>query len=63
MDGEAGYTFAERFTLAIGAENLLNKDPEVRPEGYNFLGIFPYYSSSGLSMNGRYVYTRLGVRF
>lgn len=63
VDGEAGYTFAERFTLAIGAENLLNKDPAVRPEGYDFLGIFPYYSSSGLSMNGRYVYTRLGVRF
>jgi len=63
VDGEASYQFMERFTVAIGAENLLNKEPAVRPAGYDFLGIFPFYSSSGLSMNGRYVYTRLGVKF
>ncbi len=63
VDGDASYDFAGRFKISIGAENLLNKDPVVRPDGYNFRGIFPYYSSSGLSMNGRYVYTRLNVSF
>ena len=63
IDADAGYDFQDRFRIAIGAENLLNKDPAVRPEGENFLGIFPYFSSSGLSMNGRYIYTRLSVTF
>jgi iron complex outermembrane recepter protein len=63
LDGEASYAVTERFSIAIGAENLLGKEPAVRPEGYDFGGIFPFYSSSGLSMNGRYVYTRLGVSF
>ena len=63
VDADAGYDFMDRFRIAIGAENLLNKEPVVRPEGFNFRGIFPYYSSSGLSMNGRYVYTRLNVSF
>lgn len=63
VDGDVSYRFADRFTIAVGAENLLGKEPAVRPEGYDFGGIFPYYSSSGLSMNGRYIYTRLGVSF
>jgi len=63
VDAEASYQFMDRFTIGIGAENLLGKEPAVRPEGYNFGGIFPYYSSSGLSMNGRYIYTRLSVNF
>ena len=63
VDGDASYTFSDRFTVAIGAENLLNAEPAVRPEGFNFQGIFPFFSSSGLNMNGRYIYTRLGVSF
>lgn len=63
LDGEASYEFAERFTLGIGVENLLGKEPAVRPDGYNFGGIFPYYSSSGVSMNGRYIYSRISVKF
>lgn len=63
LDGEASYDFAERFTLGIGVENLLGKEPAVRPDGYNFGGIFPYYSSSGVSMNGRYIYSRVSVKF
>lgn len=62
VDAEASYDF-DRFSLSIGAENVLDKEPVVRPDGYNFRGIFPFYSSSGLSMNGRYVYTRLSVSF
>jgi iron complex outermembrane receptor protein len=61
FDGRLGYKFMGKYELAIGAENLFDKKPPVRPEGFNFLGIFPYNSGSGLSMNGRYVYTQLKV--
>ena len=63
MDAEVTYDINDMLTLSMGAENLLDKDPVVRPEGYNFRGIFPFYSSSGLSMNGRYVWSRLSVKF
>lgn len=63
VDAEASYEFSENFSISIGAENVLDKEPPVRPDGYNFSGIFPFYSSSGLSINGRYVYTRLSVSF
>jgi hypothetical protein len=46
----------------VGAENLTNRRPPVRPDGYDFLGIFPFYSTSGLHMNGRSLWTRLSVR-
>jgi iron complex outermembrane receptor protein len=63
FDGRVGVKFLDRYELAVGAENLLDTRPVVVPDGFNFLGIFPFQSSSGLSMNGRYVYTQLKVRF
>jgi len=63
VDGDLSFEVSQNLSLSFGAENLLNKEPVVRPDGYNFSGIFPYYSSSGLSMNGRYIYTRLKVSF
>ncbi|MDH5591189.1 MAG: TonB-dependent receptor, partial [Gemmatimonadota bacterium] len=62
-DLDATYEFNDRLSLSVGAENILDRNPPARPDGYNFLGIFPFYSSSGLNMNGRYVYTRLNVHF
>lgn len=63
FDAEASYDITERLTLALGAENVFNAMPVVVPDGYNFQGIFPYMDSSGVSMNGRYVWSRLSVRF
>lgn len=59
---DVGYELMERYGIFVGVENLTNKRPPVRPSGFNFSGIFPFYSSSGLHMNGRYIYTRLNVR-
>jgi len=54
-----------RYTLAAGVENLFDAFPDKNfpgtPQG-NF-GIFTYPSQSPFGMNGRFVYTRLGVTF
>lgn len=62
-DARVGWEIRDGLELAIGAENLFDATPAVVPQGFNFLGIFPFEDSSGLSMNGRYVYTQLKVRF
>jgi len=63
FDAEASQPLRQGLTLSIGAENVTNKEPLVRPDGFNFSGNFPYYSSSGLHMNGWYVSTQLRVQF
>jgi hypothetical protein len=62
LNGDLGYDASDRFRIQVGAENLTNRRPPVRPDGYDFLGIFPFYSTSGLHMNGRSLWTRLSVR-
>jgi iron complex outermembrane recepter protein len=63
FDAEASYQVRRGMTLSVGAENLTNREPPVRPNGFNFSGNFPYFSTSGLHMNGRYIYTQLRVQF
>jgi iron complex outermembrane recepter protein len=63
FNGSLAYQINDHFGLSVGAENLTNKRPNVRPEGQDFLGIFPFYTSSGLNINGRYIFARLDVRF
>lgn len=63
VDAEATWDVHERLSVTVGAENVFDARPVVVPDDFNFLGIFPYNSSSGLSMNGRYIFTRLGVQF
>ena len=63
LDAEASYQLRQGLTLSIGAENVTNQEPPVRPAGFNFSGNLPDYSSSGLHMNGRYVYTQPRVQF
>lgn len=63
LDADAAYEVNDHLSVGLGVENLLNQAPPVRPAGYDFLGIFPYYSSSGLHMNGQFVYTRISVAF
>ncbi len=63
FDADVTYTIRRGLELSIGAENLTNREPPVRPAGFDFSGNFPYFSTSGLHMNGRYIYTTLRVRF
>ncbi len=62
VDARTGWKIRDGLEIDIGAENLLDARPAVVPQGFNFLGIFPFEDSSGLSMNGRYVYTQLKVK-
>ena len=61
-DLELGYRFP-RFTLAVGAQNLFDAFPDENLEPNSNLGIFTYPSHSPFGMNGRFVYSRIGVRF
>ncbi|TVP48687.1 MAG: TonB-dependent receptor [Gemmatimonadales bacterium] len=63
FDAEASLQLRPGLSVALGAENLTNREPPVRPNGFDFSGNFPYYSTSGLHMNGRYIYTQLRVQF
>jgi iron complex outermembrane recepter protein len=63
FDADASFRVRRGLELSVGAENITNREPPVRPAAFNFSGNFPYYSTSGLHMNGRYVYTQLRVNF
>ncbi len=63
LDADIGFQIREGLEISLGVENLTNKEPPVRPSGFNFSGIFPYYSSSALHMNGRYIYSTIRVAF
>ena len=69
-DLELAYRW-NRYTFAAGAENIFDKFPDrnlVRNASGAFTaqsnnGIFTYPSNSPFGMNGRFVYTRVGVTF
>jgi iron complex outermembrane receptor protein len=68
FDLAASYTFMERFTATIGAENVLDNYPDRETRG-----IYPltnttangqyYMTDSAVSWQGAFVYARLAVRF
>ncbi|QNQ10565.1 TonB-dependent receptor plug domain-containing protein [Sphingomonas alpina] len=72
-DLEIRYTFAKRFTLAVGSDNILDVYPDRRPTGArpaSVGGVYPanfqYLPYTGLApfgFNGRFVYARVAVNF
>lgn len=77
LDAEARFTFAERFEIAVGANNLLDSYPTPVPVGQagvsatngapvffpqtNYVAPFSNYSPNGF--NGRFIYARAAVKF
>ena len=70
-DVSASYSYRARYTLTVGADNLLDVypdrnqnpgDPATANGGISNFGIFPYNGISPFGFNGRFVYTRLKVR-
>ena len=61
-DLEIGYNF-QRFTLAVGAQNLFDAFPDRNLPANSNLGIFTYPSHSPFGMNGRFVYSRVSFKF
>ncbi len=52
-----------RLTIAAGAQNIFDVFPDDNLPANANLGIFPYPSHSPFGMNGRFLYSRLTVRF
>lgn len=77
VDAEARFTFAERFEIAVGANNLLDSYPTPVPVGQagisatngqpvffpttNYVAPFSNFSPNGF--NGRFIYARAAVKF
>lgn len=62
IDLEGRYRFAGGFTLAIGADNLLDTYPrESTLAALGAAGTAPFSSFSPFGFNGRFVYTRIGL--
>lgn len=61
-DLELSYRLS-RLTIQAGAQNLFDVFPDRNLAPNANLGIFPYPSHSPFGMNGRFLYSRLTVRF
>lgn len=63
-DFDLGYEFA-RYTLGFGVQNLFDSYPDKNKRGsaQAFNNIFPYPRNAPAGMNGRFFYTKVGVRF
>jgi iron complex outermembrane recepter protein len=60
FNADVAFNVTDRWRLQAGAENVTNRMPPVRPAGIgDFSGIFPYSNVQGISVNGRYLWTRM----
>jgi iron complex outermembrane receptor protein len=68
-DVAASYTFAQRFTLAAGVDNIFDVYPDANNQGNattagnNNFGIFPYNQISPFGFNGAFYYGRVTFGF
>ena len=68
-DVNASYTFAGRFTLTAGVDNVFDVYPDVNNQGNpttagnNNFGIFPYNQISPFGFNGAFYYGRVTFGF
>lgn len=60
FDAEAAYTFAEKYTIAAGAQNLFDSYPEKYPEPGGLGYTYPTVAPGGF--NGGYWYLRMSAR-
>ena len=58
IDASVNFNVTEKFSVGVGADNLLDEYPTMTPDGLNFNGIFPYSSRSPYGFSGRFVYAR-----
>jgi len=63
IDLEARYTWNDLFTIAVGADNLLDEYPDAAPFNLNSTGNTPFSTFSPFGYSGRFVYTRATVNF
>jgi iron complex outermembrane receptor protein len=61
FDAEAAYTFAEKYTVSVGAQNLFDSYPEKYPVPDGLGYTYPTVAPAGF--NGGYWYLRLNAKF
>jgi len=63
VDLEGRYTFAERYKLALGAENVFDEYPTPNPPAANGTGTQSFSNYSPFGRSGRFLYGRFSVEF
>ena len=63
IDLEARYTWNDRLTLAVGADNILDEYPDAAPASQNGTGNTPFSSYGPFGYSGRFVYTKATLNF
>ena len=63
VDLEGRLTLADRFRIAIGAENLFDEYPDAFPASRNTTGNTPFSNYAPFGRSGRFIYGRLSVSF
>jgi iron complex outermembrane receptor protein len=63
LDLEGRYTWNDRVTLAVGADNILDEYPDAAPIGLNGTGNTPFSTYSPFGYSGRFVYTKATFNF
>jgi iron complex outermembrane receptor protein len=63
VDLEGRFTFAERFRIAIGAENLFDTYPDPNPAAVNGTGTQSFSNYSPFGRSGRFLYSRVSLDF
>lgn len=63
IDASANFRPDERWTLTLGADNLLDEYPDRTSAYTNNEGQFPYSSQSPFGFNGAYVYGRIAYKW
>jgi iron complex outermembrane receptor protein len=58
IDAEVAAKVTDQWTVAIGADNLLDEYPDLSSDDINFFGHLPYDVLSPIGMNGAYFYFR-----
>jgi len=63
LDAEVEYRFNDRWTVALGGQNLTDEYPDRSNEDIHYFGNLPYDVLSPIGSNGAYYYTRLRYAF
>lgn len=63
IDLEARYTWNDKMTVAVGADNLLDEYPDAAPLGLNTTGNTPFSTYSPFGYSGRFVYAKATLNF
>ena len=63
LDAEVEYRFSDRWSVALGGQNLTDEYPDRSNEDIHYFGNLPYDVLSPIGSNGAYYYTRVRYAF